>query len=353
MILQKRNVSLDFFRGVMALMVSMGHFYYWNNKPNFPFSFILAVDFFLVLSGFVIASSVLSKTTFDSFKFAKQRYLRLAPVYFFCIIVTVPICMLWNKTPLPNLADIVKALTISQMLPFDDKSQFPMISLNPLGIAYTISSELWVGIILFPLVYLLKNKSEVILLPFLLIVTCTCLLKVSIDSPDFMNLHYAMVNKYLYWGMLRCLMDYSIGIASFLLVTRKSSSSFNFKFESVVQVLCIVVFSYFFLKTNYARQNELFAPFLFAIFIASISKGCGIVAEATNNKLGEFMGDVSYSYYLIHPFFIFLFINIMNLPVNNYILVIVIVSSILSSFLINKLIEKKAIVFFKGKENVI
>ncbi|TPG64088.1 acyltransferase family protein [Ewingella americana] len=345
MILKQRNVSLDFFRGAMALMVSMGHFFYWNNKPYFPFSFILAVDFFLVLSGFVIASSVLKRDTFDPLTFAKQRYLRLAPVYFFCVIISIPICMLWDKTPLPNLADIVKVFTLSQMLPFNDKSQFPMITLNPIGIAYTISAELWVGIILFPIIYFLKKHSEILLLPFLLIVVCSCLLKISIDSPDFMNLHYAMVNKFLYWGMLRCLMDYSIGIAAFIIISRSSSNRCFYR-ESALQVLCIVAFTYFFLKIDYGRQNEIFAPLLFSIFISSISKGYGIVAKITNNKIGKFMGDISYPYYLIHPIFIFIFINIFKYPVSNHIAVIVMISSIISAYFINKFIEKKSINYF-------
>ena len=42
---------MDFFRGLMAVIVAIGHFLFWNGKTQIiPLSFVLAVDFFLVLS---------------------------------------------------------------------------------------------------------------------------------------------------------------------------------------------------------------------------------------------------------------------------------------------------------------
>ena len=333
MIHKNRNISLDFFRGIMALLVSLGHFYWWNNESNtIPFSFILAVDFFLVLSGFVLAASILGKENFDSFSFAKKRYLRLAPVYFFCAIVTVPLFFLWDKLPIPNLADIIKSITISQMIPFNDRSPLSIMNLNPLGISYTISAELWVGIILFPLIFFLNKSAEPLTLPTLLILIITCLLKINFDSPDFMSIHYGMAYTYVPWGIIRCVMDYSIGIASYIIISKSSDVPRKYV-ASILQIICVLTYAYLYARMNYARQNELFAPFLFAIFIGSLYKSNGAIYRLTKNKFGKFLGDISYPLYLIHPLFIFILIRVVRLEVNSITATLYILASITLSLI--------------------
>lgn len=57
-----RNYSLDFFRGIAAILVCLGHLYFWNNNfATISSAFVLAVDFFLILSGFVISQSIFKK----------------------------------------------------------------------------------------------------------------------------------------------------------------------------------------------------------------------------------------------------------------------------------------------------
>jgi|GEM_PF-5606571 len=44
--LSKRDVSLDFFRGIMALWVAVGHLFIFNQQIIIPLSYTLTVDFF-------------------------------------------------------------------------------------------------------------------------------------------------------------------------------------------------------------------------------------------------------------------------------------------------------------------
>lgn len=234
------------------------------------------------------------------------------------------------------------------MIPFDDRSQFPMTTFNPVGISYTISSELWVGVILFPLVIFLKKNANILTLPILIIIIISCLLKINSDAPEFMNLHYAMAYKYVYWGVLRCLMDYSIGIATCIIVLNKTEINKKHR-ESVIQILCVIAYAYLFLKFNYSRQNELFAPFLFAIFIGSLAKRDGAVFNLTNNKLGNFLGNISYPLYLIHPLFIFIIIKVGNFNPDRFTAVFYMLASILAAYVIHKFIEDPFMAFFKKR----
>jgi peptidoglycan/LPS O-acetylase OafA/YrhL len=347
----QRNISFDFFRGLMAIMVCVGHFIFVANPTfsHFPHSYILAVDFFLVLSGFVIAASVLHKDEFKPYDFAKGRYLRLAPVYFFCIIATYPLYFIWGDFPAPNLADIIRVITISEMVPFNTRSEFPITTgFHTIGISYTISAELWVGILLFPIVYTLKKWASEILLPFLLVIIVFCLLKINADSYSTMNLHYGFADKYLYFGVVRCLMDYSIGIATFLILIESTKMIDKYK-ESALQILCVGVFCYLYLRPSSLRINEIYAPFLFALFIGSISKRVGMIYQFTSNRLGVFFGDISYPLYLIHPLFIFVFLDILGFKLGLNIVMIYLFLSVLSAYLINKYIEKTFMRYFKKR----
>ncbi|MFS2224202.1 acyltransferase family protein [Pantoea sp. B65] len=341
--LTQRNVSLDFFRGIMSLLVCIGHMYYWNHNIAMPLSFILAVDFFLVLSGFVIAASVLNNDNFDAINFAKKRYQRLFPVYITCIILSVPLFIIWKELPHPNAFDLFKIITISQMIPSNSRSDFPLI--EPMGVANTISAELLIGILIFPLVYFLEKKAKAITAPFLLVLILFSFLKINLDSPDFMNINYRLAYSFIPYGVLRCLMDYAIGILCYQLLIRSGSTESYLK-ESLIQLLCISAFFFLFCKMQYNRNNEILSPLLFGVFIYSLSKASGAVFKLTNNKLGVFLGDISYPIYLIHPVLIFIFSKIMNFSTTPIVMICYLTACILSAFIINRIIEKPSMDYF-------
>lgn len=340
--LMGRNISLDFFRGVMALCVCIGHFFYWNYNPIVPVSFILSVDFFLVLSGFVLTHSVLNSKNFDSMIFFKKRYLRLFPVYIFCVIVSVLIFFLWKKPPSPNLFDIFRIVTISEMIPLNPRSNFPLV--EPLGVAYTISSELYVGVIFFPIIYIINNNFKQLLFPFLFMITLYCLIILNNTSINFMDAHHRLYNLFIDYSIIRCLLDYSIGVIGYLISSRIESN----KYIGVFQVAIIAFICYVFVRTHYDRNYEFLAPFMFMILIFLLSLKTGIVFKITSNKFGEFMGDISYPLYLIHPILILVSKNFYKNH-NNFIPFIYVVLCLIFSYFINLLVEKPSIKYFGRK----
>lgn len=106
------------------------------------------------------------------------------------------------------------------MLPFNLDSEFK----DPLSIAYTISAEFWVGIILFPIIYFFKDSIKLVTLGSLFIYSYVNIL---LYSPNFLDIHYHFFNDYLYFGILRCLMNYSLGILAF--ITYKNIIKYNIK----------------------------------------------------------------------------------------------------------------------------
>lgn len=333
-----RNISMDFFRGVMAIIVAVGHLLFWNgNTKTIPLSFVLAVDFFLVLSGFVLAGSVLSKKTICSFTFAKKRYLRIAPVFFFASITTVPIAIYLSSLPLPNLADIFRIVTISGIFPMNARSAF--IYPEPLGIAWTISAELWVGVLFFPLIHYIKQTSESLLFPSLLTFSVVCFLAINLYSPNFMDINYAKFYGFITYGLVRTLMDYSLGAIAFIY----KDKIFNFSTKtanSALQLILILALIHLYGKIEYNRGNEVFAPIIFMLLIISLAKHNGIVYTLCSGKIGNFMGDVSYPSYMMHPLLIIVFVRIMESKLSLSTILAYIISLLIISKLVNVYIEK-------------
>lgn len=339
-----RNVSLDFFRGFAAILVCIGHFFYWNNLTEmFPLSFILAVDFFLVLSGFVIAQSVLNKKNFSAIDFAKKRWLRLFPVFIVCyLFFLIPKILIGKDNLDPNAVDIFKVLIIGNMLPFNLNSNFPDL----LAIAYTISAELYVGIIIFPIVYYFYSNKTELAFPFLIITILVTFVVMNRYSTNYMDIHYELYNNIIPFGIIRCILDYSIGILFYMLYSSINMDDCKDKFNNIVQICIIFILLFLFSYHSYNRNNEFIAPFIFGLFILSISFKNGIIYKITNNSFGVFLGNISYPIYLIHPFVITLFLKL-KLEFSLITLLPYLVLCILISFILNKYVEKPCLKLLK------
>ena len=341
-----RNYSLDFFRGLMALFVAIGHYFYWNNSNTIPLSFILAVDYFFILSGYVLTGSVLNKNNFNSFTFAKSRWLRLFPVYIVCVITSL---ILYYSIGIqhvkPRIGDIIKIISIGQMLPFNTGSEF--LYVEPMGIAWSISAEFWIGIIFFPIIcYLYKNKNELcfvfltlsVLIPFFII---------NNYSPEYLGVHYQKYSNLIFFGLLRGYMGYSLGALIFF-ITKNNNNNYKSSLLSLFQIVFLLLIILIYARNNYNRNDEYFSVFLFAIMIISLSFGKGIVYTLTNNWFGKWLGKISYPLYLLHPLFIEINHQIFNDCFNILPLLIYFIFIITFSVLIHIYIENKFLIYFKS-----
>lgn len=89
----QRFVLLDLMRFVLALMVAMAHFQGYAA----PVKAYLAVDFFFILSGFVLLMAYARKADAPGFyrDFALDRFSRLYPLHFATLLILVPINVLF------------------------------------------------------------------------------------------------------------------------------------------------------------------------------------------------------------------------------------------------------------------
>lgn len=296
-----RNIPLDSYRGLLAILVASGHYFYWlGDSDGFPISFILAVDFFFILSGFVLTYPILLNTK-DSlssffFQFIRSRFFRLFPLYLFLVIpLSLAIAIISNSYP--SLLDWVKIFFLLNIFPIESNSGFNI----PLGIAWSISAEFWIGILFFPIVFSIrKNKF---LHFFLILVIVTSLFTLIKYSPQFMDVHDHKLNLFMTFSMPRSLLGFSIGgIVAYALFCYPSAG--NYLLQSTLQFVCLTIIMVSYFALDYNRNNEYYAPFIFGIFIFSIATEKGIFYSVFNNQFSHYLGKISFSVYLSHPVFI-------------------------------------------------
>ena len=216
---------------------------------------------------------------------------------------------------------------------------------EPLGISYSISAELWVGIILFPVVYVIKKYLHQLLMPFLIILTLFTFLKITNDTTNFMNIHYDKAYPFITYGIIRCILDYCLGIMAYLIYEQQNSRTATI-FQIAILILCFLLYR----KIGYNRVNEFVFPFICVCFIISIAKRRGLIFQCFNNKIGNFFGDISYPMYLIHPFFINIF-QCTHQEFNYINSSIYLALCIIASFIIHKWIEKPCMLYFSKRFN--
>jgi len=343
-----RNVSLDFFRGVFSIVVALGHFYFWNGMRDVvSSSFVLAVDFFFILSGFVLAKSILCDRRNDArwfFSFTEKRIYRIFPTFLFVIVCHFVFLKLTTGVPNPSGLDLFKILTLTQLFPFNDGSRF---NVEPMRVGWSISGEFWIGIIFFTVLHALKNKNNGLIFSSFLFLSICLLVFISRTSPDHMNVHFHLWNGIPY-GFVRVLIGFMLG-ACIALVSQPQSSNMA---QSIIQITVITLICYLFVKIEWSRPDSYVAPFLFAVMIYSLSSRKGIVYWATNNSLGEFLGKISYPLYLVHPAFAVYARNHFD-SLDIYSVLIYLAVIIPVSYAVHLFVEQRAIEFVSRRDRPI
>ena len=328
----KRIHTLDGFRGIFALMIIIDH----AANDSFIFqNFIVQkadffVDYFFVLSGFVISYNYLHKIKdFASFKdFMVRRLIRLYPLLLYTTLLFFGLMLIgkhWNtfNDPYPVLfLQLTDTLTLMNSNPIFGSS---------LGINYpswSISSEM-ISYALFGCCLFMFRKNAVIVLSLFLLGA---------------GLFILYTGKYMYmgdFGFVRGLFCFILGYLVHLL-SQKVNPRFGTLSELLFLFLLLLVFKYL------PSKGAILLPFVFALGIFIFVSGKGIITSFLETKPAQFLGKISYSVYLNHAIVVLilkkLFFDLLGLDqskvsINVAYLLISVASTIVYSYFTNRYIE--------------
>ena len=289
--------SLESFRGLAAILVALFHSaFVVDEKFAFLARSAIFVDFFFILSGFVIAFAYNDriKAGFSFREFFLLRLGRLYPLHLFILLIWLPYVIAksvaFHKFGLgdtdPTLHNSVGAF-FSNLLLINSLGVHDYLSWNfP---AWSISVEFFTYMIFFACISLFRQVNDLVL--------CLCLSVLFYyilytNNPDTLLKTYD-------WGLFRCLGGFFLGSVIYRIsqkITFKPSLIVATSAELVAVVLMIVLVLNS-LTVNY--QLAAFASFALVILIFSVQEK-GLLTKLLVFKPILFLGSLSYSIYMTH-----------------------------------------------------
>ena len=288
----ERFEVLDSLRGVCAILVVFFHMnilgaftelYFFRNSSIF-------VEFFFVLSGFVLAHSYLNKSKIDTKKYLISRFFRIVPMHWFMLMIFILMHVtLLILSKILHLNFPIEPFTgknaYSEIIPNLILMQAWLPSFNALsfnGPAWSISVEFYLYMIFF--VGLVIFRKNIFVFSFIL-------MTFGILGLIF---NYELTTHWAYRG-LSC---FFAGVISYMIYQKVKIRS---KFLEVALVLAVVLFVIYLKKISY---DSVIAPFLFSFVVYVFAHEGGVVSKLLKVKFFRKMGELSFSIYIVHYFII-------------------------------------------------
>lgn len=276
--------ALDGLRGLAALGVALFH---WL----LSFAGYLAVDFFLVLSGFILAHRYLHGSDgTGSGRFILARLARLYPMHLFGLLSYV-LVLAWITGQLPRYPDGT-LFTLAQQLTLTHNIGLNQHSLTWNIPSWSISVEFWLNLLFFCCISR-QTKSLTLLL------MSVASLVVIHSQTGHLDTTYQNYFQVLNSGLLRGWASFVLGVLAYRAYRQVSLLELNRGLLSAAEMLAILatLFLVFGLRPS-SRPLELFAPFVFSAVVLLFSLQQGLLSFLAARL--KWLGTISYSIYLNH-----------------------------------------------------
>lgn len=352
----KPLTSLRFF---FCIMVFVSHLSFLNNSNNIYLKIInefvfqegyIGVNFFFILSGFVLSLNYYDKIVGNSISdssFYLGRFSRIYPLHFLTYLVSIPLLIkVIISSPLKYLGLSLIHLSLLQ-------SFFPLSDyyFNFNAPSWSISDETFFYFLtpfFFRFFVKLKIPKSVFITFFVLL--STLFLGMYFSSAQY---HHPL----FYINPIFRVFDFIIGILIFF-IYQKGSIKFNsIKSQNYLEVLSIIIFIIFFCFHKQIPQVYRFSIYYWlpiTLILIIFSKSGGYVSTILSNKIIVYLGEISFGFYMIHQlvirYYSIIFINKLGFK-ENYLFNTVFIFSVtlILSIISFEFYEKKMNSFIKSK----
>lgn len=299
-----RFLSLEAFRGLAAVMIVLYHSRFYSTDEYVPFvrHSAVFVDFFFILSGFVMAYSYLGRigSNINLQRFFLMRFGRLYPLHIFTLLLWVPYIIvkviLYEKgigdtdpsesnnfyTFFANLF-LIQALDGYQPLSWN----FP---------SWSISAEFYTYIIFFLSIYFITK----VLASTASLMSCIAFIAVGAYASIWW-----LDGKGVELFFLQCIGGFFLGILIFLLYKRANIQLHHFMVATLLEIAVLTFMAYSVIRnqTHGFSDNIFFyiciISFLCVIYVFVIQE-TGYISRLLRNSVFQFIGKLSYSIYMVH-----------------------------------------------------
>lgn len=290
-------------RGLAALLVVFFHIKHYmqsfSDQPWFWFvnNGFLAVDFFFLLSGFILAYTYHTRLAEFSvqkfFAFMAMRFARIYPLHLFVLLLflLVPFAHWITGREMPQegfgtFSFFAKLFLVDTWW----TGHFETWNVP----SWSISAE-WMAYLLFPAFLFLGQKVRpwALSVAMVFLATLTALIfsksgEVSIGQ-DIDNM-----------GVIRCLLEFCMGILVFRFSTAyRIHAVFGYGLLMGSLVL-------FYLGVNFDWRDYYFAPICFACLLLGLISTKGFLHNLLSTRPLVYLGEISYSIYMVHYWILYM-----------------------------------------------
>ena len=289
---------LDSLRGICACMVVLFHFRVigWISNLSLVRNSWMFVDFFFVLSGFVIALAYRRRIA-DGFAIASFMWLRIGRIYPVHLFVTGLFLVLQLVLLVKggsgrafqgdmSIAGLFASLTLTQTF------------LLPHGVAWnapswSIAVEMWTYLIFAGLFRMFGSGKNLV---------AVCAILAAGSCAWIAEFHGGNMDDVYFGAIFRCIYGFALGVigAELLPAIRHKWRSAATALELIALVLAGT-----FIATVGRGPLSLLAPVMFLALILIFAREGGAVSAALKTRVPLLLGELSYSIYMIHLFLVY------------------------------------------------
>jgi peptidoglycan/LPS O-acetylase OafA/YrhL len=276
---------LDGLRGVAAFFVVFRHFPGAELRHPWPLSF-LAVDFFFILSGFVLAPGLSKiKKPAEVLRYMIERAIRVWPTYLLGAAVAIG-AQCWSPQEIDRsaiLAQIPGTLVLLPLIKGPASLLFPLV-----GPAWSLFAEFWIANLLFSIVYAKLGRPGIAVVA-LASAGFMCALTISHGNADF-----GFTWRSLPATFVRVILSFSIGC---LLRSFRRSTLGNLP-TAFGPILAIDLAFIFWLPLAYSAVFQILV--ILVVLPAIVWVGSQVRFSPSTRAVGRVLGESSYPLYALH-----------------------------------------------------
>lgn len=298
----ERYVVLDSWRGICAILVALFHFpLQWHFQgASFVRGSWLFVDFFFVLSGFVIAHAYAGKlsTRQDLIAFVIRRFGRLWPLHFALLMFVLGAALI--KYMARGMGADIEITSNPNNTPYSFFTN--ILFLHSFGLhdtvtwntpSWSISAEFLTNL-MFATAFLLASWGRI----------SVALVLAAVGAIDLLVFSEKNIDTSAQFGLFRCMYGFFIGYVIYRIAVAKSTPSLRGqRMASAFEFACVVAIAMF-VALAPGSQWQMLAPFVFAVAIWVFAAEQGVVSRLLKTPAIAIIGLLSYSIYMTHQIII-------------------------------------------------
>lgn len=288
-------MALDSLRGICALAVVVFHFRTTGNLTNLEFfrHSWMFVDFFFVLSGFVIAAAYGARFQARTVSVGRFMGLRLGRIY------PLHLAMILALLLLELLLVSFDMAAISSREAFEGSRSLPALATNfgllhVFGLhdrltwnipSWSIAAEIWAYLV-FAVVLTRFQRNGWRIVAALGVVAMFTL---ATFAPHHLNATYD-------YGFVRCLYGFAVGTVAFRVIAK------GFMIGGTMAEIAAVLACVLFVTLIEDGLITLAAPLVFVLPVLVFARGEGYLTRVLSIRPFVWLGTISYSIYMVHGF---------------------------------------------------